>query len=260
VRGLAVQIVTLALGGSALGAAAASADSLNHYQAAVSASQRARGSAGAPAALRLTEQLTISPATDVNADPLTSFDLSLADVRSASAGFPTCTAAVITRAGEDTICPHGALLAIGELAGTVWSPAQPTVAGQACDAVIDVWNAGSGRLAYFPRVLAGHFCAGLESGEIPAWTGVMKQSGTTLSIDTRLPVLDSTDLGGTGLFSGLTSLELRFSPLTRKLGHRTIPFLGSIGCAPGGRRYSVAFTASGVEGSDADTITASAAC
>ncbi len=251
--------IALVAVGALIATGVAYATTLNSYTAAIKVSGSA-GSAKAPAPIGQTVTLTAKPTSGVNADPLTDIKTTLAGVKLTTKGFATCSATTINTAKNDAGCPSKALFATGPVTAALWSSKTPTAPGAPCDPVLDIWNAGGGKLTYFFKIPAGHTCAGLETGAVAAWTGSIKQSGSSVIQDTPLPPPVSTDAGGLGLFSALGSETLKYPKMTEKSGGKTVGFLASTSCAGGGHKYSVAFTATNGSASSTSTVKGSAKC
>jgi hypothetical protein len=243
-----------------LAAGVAMAATLNTYTATIAAKQSGAGTAKKPVALGLVEKLAAKPVTTANAYPLTDIKLTLPDVKFNDKGFPVCSAATITAASNDSGCPKGALVASGDVTAALWSPSTPSAAGASCNPVLDIWNAGNAKLTYFFKIPAGHQCAGLQTGAVPAWTGTMKESGSTLTSDTPLPPPVSTNAGNLGLYSSLEAETLTYYKLTAKVGGKTVPFFESVGCVAGKRPYTVTYTATNGSTSASTAVKGSGKC
>lgn len=252
----ATAVVALVVAGVALAA------SLNTYTATITAKQSGAGTAKKPVALGFVQKISATPATgssDPNAAPLTDIKVTLPKVSFNDTGFPVCTAATITHAGTDSGCPKGALIGTGPVTAELYSLAAPTMT-TACDPVLDVWNAGKGKVTDFFKIPAGHQCAGLSTGSVAPWTGSLKESGTTLIYDTPLPPPVSTNAGNLGLYSALEGETITFSKLTAKVKGKTVPFLESTGCVAGKRPYTVTFTATDAGAKQTSSVTGKSGC
>lgn len=242
----ATAIVALVVAGVAVAA------SLNSYTATVIAKQNGAGTAKNPVALGLVQKLGAKPANaSPNAWPLTDITLTLPKVRFNTKGFPTCEAGKISSAGTDAGCPKHALIATGPVTAVLWSKSAPTRTIP-CDPVLDVWNAGNGKVTDFFKIPAGHQCAGLATGAVAPWSGSLKEKGSSMVYDTPLPPPVSTNAGNLGLYSSLLKESITFNKLTTKVGSKMVPFFESVGCVKGKRPYTVAFTAT--DGSTRQTV------
>jgi hypothetical protein len=229
------------------------AASLNTYTGSAVTAKGA-GTAKKPVALTVTEKLSAKPVSGANAFPLTDIKLTLAGAKLTTKGFATCSASTVNSAQTDAGCPKASLVASGDVSAALWSPKGGTAIP--CDPVLDVWNAGGGKLTYFFKIPAGHSCAGLATGAVAAWTGTIKQSGSKVIDDTPLPPPVSTNAGGLGLFSSLEAETLKFTKLTKG----STAFLAGTGCTKGSRAYSLAFTATNGSSSGTTTVSGSAKC
>ncbi len=252
----ATALVALVVTGVALAAA------LNTYSGTITAKQSGAGTASKPVAFGFVQKLAVKPATagNANADPLVDIKLTLPKVKFNATGFPVCTAATIASAQTDAGCPKGALIGTGPVTAALWSPSAATQPGTPCDPVLDVWNAGKGKVTDFFKIPAGHTCAGLATGAVAPWTGTLKESGTTLTYDTPLPPPVSTNAGNLGLYSSLEAETITFSKLTAKVGSKTVPFFESVGCVAGKRPYTVTFTATDGTTKQTSSVPGSGSC
>jgi hypothetical protein len=252
----ATAFVVLAAAGVALAA------SLNTYTGSIGAKQNGAGTAAKPVVLGFVQKLSAMPATagNANADPLTDIKVTLPKVKFNTKGFPVCTAATIAAKMTDAGCPKGALLGTGPVTSALWSPSAATQAGVPCGPVLDVWNAGHGKVTDFFKIPAGHTCAGLQTGSVAPWTGTLKESGTTLIYDTPLPPAVSTNAGNLGLYSSLEAETITFSKVTAKVGGKVVPFFESVGCVSGKRPYTVSFTATDGTTKETKTVSGAGSC
>lgn len=257
---------TVALGAAALVmlvlAGAAFAASLNTYKASVALKENGAGSPKKPVALGLVETLGAAPATpgNANADPLTNITLTLPKVTFHAAGFPVCSVATIAKARNDAKCPARALVATGPVSAALWGPSTPTMKGYACDPVLDVWNAGRGKLTYFFKIPPGHTCAGLSTGAVAPWTGSLREVHGALVNDTPLPPDVSTNAGNIGLYSSLEAETLTFMKRTETVKHHTFAFLSSVGCVKGSRPFTVTYTATNGTTKQTSSVKGTAKC
>lgn len=225
-------------------ATAAYAAITNTYTASFTFNQSGAGTAKKPVSLGFTETLSAANTTaGTRADPLTDIQITLGDAKANYKYFKTtCSAAKITAAKNDTVCPKGALVA----SGTVIAALGDTTlagAGTPCNPVLDVWNGGGGQLVFFFVIPPGHTCGGLETGDTTPWIATVANSGSNVVQNTPLPPDVSTDAGNIGAYGSLTNEALKWNKLTVKVKGKTIPFIESTGCPKGSRSYTVAFTA-----------------
>ncbi|HUA03063.1 MAG TPA: hypothetical protein VMB27_04105 [Solirubrobacteraceae bacterium] len=191
--------------------------------------------------------------------PLTNIKTVIYGMKSDGKDFPTCSAAKISGAGDDTVCPKGALVATGNITATL-GPATDQSASAPnqlpCNPLLDVWNAGQGKVVYFFVDQApNHTCAGgaIQTGGVAPFTGTVKTVGKNLVMNTPIPSYVSFPL--TGIEGSLTSETLNWKNLSAKKNGKTVQYGASTACKGGKRPYSVTFTAETGPGGTADTQT-----
>ena len=84
--------------------------------------------------------------------PLTNIKTTIYGMVSDGKDFPTCSLAKIQAAGSDTGCPKGALVASGSITAAPRTGERPECVCARplpCDPLLDVWNAGQGKVVYF---------------------------------------------------------------------------------------------------------------
>jgi hypothetical protein len=111
------------------------------------------------------------------------------------------------------------------------------------DPVLDVWNAGQGKLAFFFVPSAAgtpHAClnGGIKPGQVPPYPGTYKQSGKNLVVTVPLPATVTTP--SQGLVGSLQSETLNWKAQTVK----GVTSIVSVGCKGNKRPYTNSFTAS----------------
>ena len=180
--------------------------------------------------------------------------------------FPTCSAAKIGAAQNDTICPKAAKVATGYITAALGPANDFTAPGSPCDPVLDVWNGGQGKLIFFFVDTAAHQCLNgqLHTGQVPPYVATYKQSGKYL--DLTVPVPDSINypLGVSGgLVGSLESEHLTYLKQTRKVKGKTVAVTSSIACKGHKRPYSASFTAtlpSAGPAKETSTVSGSTGC
>jgi hypothetical protein len=175
--------------------------------------------------------------------PLTNIKTVIYGMTSDGKDFPTCSAAKISANGDDTVCPKGALVATGSITA-ILGPANDRSASAPsqlpCNPLLDVWNAGSGKVVYFFVDKApAHTCAGgaIQTGGVAPFIGTIKIVGKNLVMNTPIPTYVSFPL--TGIEGSLTSETLTWKNLSSGTHH----YGASVACKSGSRPYSVTFTA-----------------
>ena len=227
----------------------------NTYTAHFSFNEKGAGTAKKPVPAGFSETLTAANVVQGDrAAPLIDIQVTLSNMKANYQYFPTCSAAKILAAKNDSVCPKGAEVATG---GVTAELGDDTLAGAGtpCTPILDVWNGGGGKLNFFFVIAGTHQCGGLQTGATAPYTGTLVQHGSTLVQNTPLPADVSTDAGNIGAYGSLTLENLKWAKLTKKVEGKTIPFLESTGCHGGSRPVKVAFTATDAAG---ETLTGSA--
>jgi hypothetical protein len=238
-----IIIAATAIVALAAAAVAYATTTSNTYTAKFSFNQKGNGTAKSPVPVGFSETLTAANSVSgMRAAPLTDIQVSLTGLKANPKPFPTCSAAKILAAKSDTGCPKGALVATGGVTAQLGDNTL-TGAGTPCTPILDVWNAGGGKLNFFFVISGSHQCGGLQTGSTAPYTGTLVQHGNTLVQNTPLPPDVSTDAGNIGAYGSLTLESLKWLKLTTKVNGKTVPFLESTGCSGGSHSVSVAFTA-----------------
>jgi hypothetical protein len=252
------RIVLVATAAAMLIAAtvAFAATPINTYKATLGFSQSSSGTPKKPVKTGFTQKFVVTPGTSGNrAGVLLNIKTTVYGLKVDVKGLPTCTIAKITAAGTDAGCPKGALLAKGSINSILGSSSDFT-AGAAvgpCNPVLDAWNAGQGKIAFFfvPAVSGARSCLGgaIKVGQVPPYPATYKQSGKNLVVN--VPVPATVDYPSQGLVGSLESETLKWSS----------PGLTSVACKGNKRPYSNAFTATlpGLP-TQVTTVTGSAPC
>jgi hypothetical protein len=234
----------------------AATTSINTYKATVSFSPSSSGTAKQPKKIAFTQKFVVTPGTAGNrAGILLNIKNTVYGVKVNVKGLPTCTIGAITQAGTDTGCPKGALVAKGSikaLLGPTTDFAASATSGT-CNPVLDVWNAGQGKLAFFfvPAPTGAHSCLGgaLKVGQVPPYPGTYKQSGKNLVVNVPIPA--TVDYPSQGLVGSLQSETLKW----------TSQGITSVACKGSTRPYSNSFTATlPNQASQTTTVPGSAPC
>lgn len=178
--------------------------------------------------------------------PLTNIKTVIYGMKSDGKDFPTCSAQKITGAGNDTVCPKGALVASGAITATLGPAADQSASapGQLpCNPVLDVWNAGQGKLVFFFVDKGSHTCAGgaITTGTVGPFPATVKNVGKNLVMNTPIPGYVSFPISG--VEGSLTSETLNWKNLSATKNGKTVHYGTSVACKSGKRPYSVTFTA-----------------
>jgi hypothetical protein len=221
-----------------IAAASAFADSgINSYTATLKFSPNK-----AKTALGFTQQYVANGTNGNRTAPLTDIKTVIYGMKSDGKDFPTCSVSKIATAGNDTGCPKGALVASGSVSAIIGpSNNQSSSAPDQlpCNPLLDVWNAGQGKLVFFFVDKGSHTCAGgaLTTGSVGPFPATVKTVGKNLVMDTPVPSFVSFPLAG--VEASLTSETLNWKNLSSGTHH----YGTSVACKGGKRPYSVTFTA-----------------
>ncbi len=258
---VATALVVLIAAASAF----AASGGINTYSATLKFSPNKAGSGKAPFALGFSQNYAAGGINGNRTAPLTDITTKIYGVVSDGKDFPTCSLAKVAAAGSDTGCPKGALVATGSITAVIGPQADQSSAAAlgSCDPLLDVWNAGQGKLVFF-FVDQGpnHLClnGGITTGEVGPYPGSVKTVGKTLVMDTPIPNYVSFPVG---LEGSLTSLSLKWKNLSKKLSNgKTVHYGVSVACKGGKRPYSETFTAEAGAGGapSSDTVTGTQKC
>jgi hypothetical protein len=252
-----VLIVTAAAMLIAAAAAFAATSSVNTYKATYSFNPSKAGSAKKPVKTSFKQNIQVTPGTAGNrAGVLSKIVTTIYGLKVDGKDFPTCSAAKIQAASNDTGCPKGALVATGAikaLVGPSSNPATTAPGTQACNPLLHVWNAGQGKLTFFfvdgPAGTA-HACfsGGITTGKVGPWKATYKQSGKNLVVTVPIPA--SVDYPLTGTVGSLSSEILNWKGQSSK-GHTSI---ASVACKGNKRPFSTTLTAAPIAGGAAQTV------
>jgi hypothetical protein len=256
---VATAVAVLIAAASAL----AATGGLNTYTASLKFSPNKTGSGKSPSSMGFTQKYVASGTNGNRTAPLTDIKTTIYGMVSDGKDFPTCSLAKIQAAKSDTGCPKGALVATGSITALIGplndtsssAPALP------CDPLLDVWNAGQGKVVYFFVDKGSHLCAGgaVPTGFVGPFPGTIKTVGKNLVMDTPIPSYVSFPL--TGQEGSLTSETLNWKNVSKKLANgKTARFGASVACKGGKRPYSVAFTAESGGTSSTDTVSGTQKC
>jgi hypothetical protein len=262
------RIVVVATAVAVLIAAAsafAATGGLNTYTASLKFSPNKAGSGKAASSMGFTQKYIASGTNGNRTAPLTNIKTTIYGMVSDGKDFPTCSLAKIQAAKSDTGCPKGALVASGSITSLIGPVSDPSASAPAlpCDPLLDVWNAGQGKVVYFFVDQGSHLCAGgaVPTGFVGPFPGTVKTVGKNLVMNTPIPSYVSFPLSGQE--GSLTSEILTWKSPSKKLKNgKTAHYGASVACKGGKRPYSVTFTAeSGPGGApQLDTVTGTQKC
>jgi hypothetical protein len=108
------------------------------------------------------------------------------------AGFPSCSAAHVNswrKASYASVCNKRALVASGWVTAQLGTATNFTPQGLNCDPVLNVWNAGHGKLTFFFETTRTHQCLGgqITTGQTPAFTGTYRRKGNSVLVTIPVP-------------------------------------------------------------------------
>lgn len=176
--------------------------------------------------------------------------------------FATCSAAKITGAHSDTVCPKSAAVATGYITAVLGNAKNFNTGGTTCDPLLDVWNGGQGKLVYFFVTKApNHSCGGLATGSTPPYVGTYKVSGGYLL--SNVPIPSDVDYPIPGLAGSLTSEHLLFKAQSTKVKGKTYYSQASVACKGKKRPWTISVTTqlpTKGPGKETDSVSGSAAC
>jgi hypothetical protein len=231
-----------------LGAAASAYAALNTYTASLTFTSKQAGTAKQPVPIGYTQN--IKAANVIAADRtavLSDITTKIYGLTADGKDFPTCAAAAIAHAQNDTICPKAAEVATGYITATLGESTDFTVGGSACDPYLDVWNSGPGKLTFFfVDTPPNHICLGgdLKTGGVGPYKATDKVSGKFLVVDVPIPNTVDYPLGKAGGLAGSLETEhLVWMKHTKKVGGKTVAAISSVACKGNKRPYSMSFTA-----------------
>jgi hypothetical protein len=261
------RIVVVATAAAVLIAAAsafAATGGINTYTASLKFSPNKTGSSKAASSTGFLQKYVANGTGGNRTAPLTDIKTVVYGMVSDGKDFPTCSAAKIINAGNDKVCPKGALVASGSITAILGPANDPSASNPnivPCKPLLDVWNGGQGKLVYF-FIDQGpdHTCGPIITGAVPPFPGTIKTVGKNLVQDTPIPSYVSFPI--TGIEGSLTGLTLNWKNLSTKKNGKTVHYGASIACKGGKRPYSETFTAETGPGGapQSDTVTGTQKC
>ena len=257
---VATAVAVLIAAASAL----AATGGINTYTASLKFSPNKKGSGKAPSSMGFAQKYVANGTSGNRTAPLTDIKTVIYGMTSNGKDFPTCSSSKIISAGNDTVCPKGALVASGAITAilgplTDTSASSPNVIP--CNPKLDVWNAGQGKVVYFFVDSApDHTCGPIQTGGVPPFPGTIKIVGKNLVMNTPIPSYVSFPI--TGIDGSLTSETLNWKNLSTKNNGKTVRYGASVACKSGKRPYSVTFTAETAPGAapQSDTVSGTQKC
>jgi hypothetical protein len=236
-------LIAAALGALVV-AGVAYAASINTYTAKLSFSTKKAGTAAKPVPVGYSQNIVAKGTNGNRTAVLTDIKTKIYGLKADGKDFPTCSAAKISAAGDDTSCPKGAMVATGAITATVGSATNFTQAGAACDPLLHVWNSGQGKLTFFfVDQSPNHECLGgnLKTGQVGPYPATYKNQGKYLVVD--VPVPHYVSFPAPGVAGSLETEHLSWLKLTKKVHGKTVAATASVACLKGKRPYTTTFTA-----------------
>ncbi|MGO9974076.1 MAG: hypothetical protein ACLPZR_12595 [Solirubrobacteraceae bacterium] len=250
-----------------LGAAATAYAAINTYQSTVIPTSTTAGSVSNPVPIGYTQNISAAGTNGNRTAVLTNITTKIYGVKADGKDFPTCSLTTIANAHNDTVCPKGAEVATGFITAAVGAANNFAVAGASCDPLLDVWNAGQGKLVYFFVDTPTHQCLGgaLKTGSTGPYPATETTQGKYLVV--AVPVPSYVSFPAPGEAGSLETEHLVWAKHTTKVKGKTVASIASVACLKGKRPYTTTFEANlpnsttGAPGPTVtDTIKGSAPC
>ena len=238
-----IVLIAAALGALAV-AGVAYAASINTYTATLKFSSKHAGTAAKPVPVGYTQNIVAKGTGGNRTAVLTDILTKIYGLKADGKDFPTCSAASIGAAGDDTGCPKGAMVATGAITAAVGPATNFTAAAAACDPLLHVWNSGQGKLTFFfVDQSPNHECLGgnLRTGQVGPYPATYKNQGKYLVVD--VPVPHYVSFPAPGVAGSLETEHLSWLKLTKKVKGKTVAATASVACLKGKRPYTTTFTA-----------------
>ena len=258
------RIILIASALGVLVAAGTAYAALNTYTSKLSFTSKHAGTAAKPVATGYTENLTASGTNGNRSAVLLNITTKVYGLTADQKDFPTCSAAKIAAAKNDTVCPKKAKVATGYIHALLGSKADFSsgAAATPCDPGLDVWNSGPGKVTFFFVETPAHNCnaAGLKTGSTGPYPGFVKKQGKFMVIDTPIPGFVDYPIGGV---AGSLQLEhLIWTTQTATVKGKKVSSLASVACKGKTRPWAVSFTAQlpPSTGSETKTVSGTSPC
>jgi hypothetical protein len=260
-----IALIAVAVGMLVAASAAYAATQINTYTAKMSFTSKGAGTASKPKPIGYTENLTAKGTGGNRTAILEDITTKIYGLTADQKDFPTCSLSAISAAGNDTVCPKGALVASGWITAQVGSPTNFQSPAAPCDPALDVWNSGAGKMTFFFVDTPAHNCnaLGLKTGSTGPYPATVKKSGKFLVVDVPIPSFINRPLG---LAGSLETEHLVWTHASKKVKGKTVASLASVACQGKKRPFSVTFKANlpgptGTGGvTQSKTVSGSAAC
>ncbi len=243
-------------------AAGAAYAAINTYTAKLAFTSKKPGTAAKPVPIGYTQDIKASGTSGNRTAVLQDIKTTIYGLKADGKDFPTCSLNQIANAKNDTVCPKGAKVASGYITASVGSATNFTVAGSACDPLLDVWNSGQGKLTFFFVDTPTHQCLGgaLSTGSTGPYPATYKTVGKNLVVDVPVPTYVGFPLPGVA--GSLETEHLVWKPTTTKVKGKTVASIASVACKGNKRPYSMSFKANlpTTNTTETKTVSANAPC
>ncbi|MFZ0091632.1 MAG: hypothetical protein WAL63_19170 [Solirubrobacteraceae bacterium] len=256
------RLIAVATALGVLVTAGAAYAALNTYTVSLPFTTKKAGTASKPVPIGFTQNFTATGTAPNRTAVLLDVKTKIYGLKVDGKDFPTCTIAKIAAAHTDAKCPKGAAVAKGYITSSVGSRNNFAAAGSACDPVLDVWNAGQGKLAFFFVETPTHVCLGgaLSTGSVAPYPATYRTQGKYLVQDTPIPPYIGFPLPG--LAGSLETEHLVWKPATATVKGKKVTSVTTVACTGKKRPYSETFKATLPTTGQTETTTVSktAAC
>ncbi|MGH2870910.1 MAG: hypothetical protein ACRDL5_00400 [Solirubrobacteraceae bacterium] len=243
---------------------ATSSTAINTYSTSIKFTTKAAGTAKKPVAIGYTQDIKAAGTQGNRTAVLLDLKTRIYGLVSNLKDFPTCSAAKIVAATDDTVCPKGAEVATGGITAVLGSEQNFQAAGSPCTPLLHVWNSGPGKLTFFFVDQGSHQCIGLHTGQVGPYPATLKQQGKYMLLDVPIPTY--VDFPVAGVAGSLMTEHLVWRKATTKVHGKTVPLFGSVACTGKTRPYSQSFKATlpsstgGAATTQSATLSKKAAC
>jgi hypothetical protein len=254
-----IALIAVAVGMLIAAGAAYAASQINTYTATMKFSPKSAGTASKPAPIGYTQDLTAKGTNGNRTAVLLDITTKIYGLKADGKDFPTCAESAIAAAGNDTVCPKGAMVASGSIVASLGPKTNFKAAGNPCTPALDVWNSGQGKLTFFFVDTPSHQCLGLKTGTVAPYPATYKTQGKYLVVNVPIPSYVSFPAG---LAGSLESEHLVWAKTTKKVKGKTVAMTSSIACQGKKRPYTTTFKANLPTSGQTQTTTVkgSAAC
>lgn len=241
-RRIVLAVTALVVLVAAAAAYAATSSPINTYTAPMKFTPSKAGSKKKPSPTSFTQDINAMGTNGNRTAVLLNIKTKIYGLKVDGKDFPTCSAAKIAAAHNDTACPKSALVATGSIVAQLGAKTNFKLPGTPCAPDLHVWNSGQGKLTFFFVVVPPtHVCGGLQTGSTPPYKATYKVQGGNLI--TNVPIPQAINFPVQGVAGSLTTEHLTWLKRTKKVHGKTVASISSVACKGGKRPYSTTFTA-----------------